>query len=110
MAQSSSGPFDEYPMLRCVPPSDRHRLMASRRRRLVLEVVAEHEETVHLREIATHIASAESETDTPDGKTVNQIAVDLHHTHLPYMAACDAISYDPDTHLVDITPKTGHLE
>ena len=77
---------------------------------MVLEMVGEHEEAVHLEELAADIANAESKADTPDRQKVTEIAIDLHHTHLPYMATCGAISYDPDTHLVDITPKTKRLD
>lgn len=81
--------------------SDRHRLLAAERRRVVLDVLAEESGPTTLFDLAGAVATRESTTDVPDPATVDRVAVSLHHTHLPKMAALGVVEYDPDTHRIE---------
>ena len=85
-----------------LPTGDRHRLLASARRRLALEILAERTTPLDLEELAAKIAARE---DGADEATPERVAVSLHHVHLPMMAALGVVEYDPGTHRID--PAVG---
>lgn len=72
--------------------SERHRLLAVERRRVVLEALADGQSTFDLRELAREVAARE---DGPTGEeTVDAVALALHHVHLPKMADLGVVAYD----------------
>lgn len=72
--------------------SERHRLLASTRRRHVLGVLAEEGASVELSALATAVAVRER--GRADDATVERVTVALHHSHLPRLAAADVLEYD----------------
>lgn len=75
--------------------SDRHRLLASERRRLALSALAGRTSPVEVEELARDVAARESGVDAPDDAAVERVAVSLHHTHLPLLSDLGAVGYDP---------------
>ena len=77
--------------------SDRHRLLASDRRRIGLEVLSEYRSPVGIEELATEIGKREADSGSVTEDAVERIAVDLHHVHLPLMAELGVVDYDLDS-------------
>lgn len=77
---------------------ERHRVLAAERRRVLLDVLAEREPPVHVEELAA--AVADREEAVVDQEAVQEVAVGLHHVHLPTLGACGVVDYDPDTNVV----------
>lgn len=96
MSQPTNQRADESRGIVSVSEDERHRLLAVERRRLVVEVVTEEMVTFDLRELAREVAARESDVDEDDERAVDRVAVTLHHSHLPKMAALDVITYDPE--------------
>jgi hypothetical protein len=79
--------------------SDRHRVLAARHRRRVLDALAERTTPVDLETLAAAVAAREE--GGADEETVAQVSISLHHTHLPLMADVGVVDYDPDATLVE---------
>lgn len=77
--------------------SDRHRLLASERRRVALEVLEERTTLVALGDLAEAVADRETATGAPDDETVRCVALSLHHHHLPMMADLGVVDYDHES-------------
>ena len=81
--------------------NDRHRLLASDRRRVALEILAESRVPIDFEGMAAEIAEREAGSETVDEATVERVAVDLHHVHLPLMAELGVVDYDLDSRRVN---------
>ena len=82
--------------------SDQLRLVADEQRRSILEVLAETSTPIDLEELASEIADDEESAD--------QVAVVLHHKHLPLMADLRVIEYDRDRKQIEARiPEIGQL-
>jgi len=79
---------------------DYHRLMAVRRRRTTLEALAELSFPIDLDDIAAAVVKREMDRADGDETSVDQIAMKLHHIHLPKMDSLGVIDYDQDTNRV----------
>jgi hypothetical protein len=75
--------------------SDRHRVLSVERRRIALDVLAEQRSPLGLWELAEAVAERESERGEVDDDDVEQVAITLHHNHLPGMAELGVVDYDP---------------
>lgn len=72
-----------------------YRLLDSRRRRVLLSVLAEQNGSVSVEELARRVAEAESEDDTlVSADTTSDIQIDLHHAHLPLLDEHGVVDYD----------------
>lgn len=105
MSQSPSDVTREYAGIANLPPSDRHKVLAAERRRVALDILSERVAPVDLEGLATVIAAREAEGDVADEKTVEQVAITLHHTHLPMMADLGVIDYNPEATQVESCPR-----
>lgn len=79
---------------------DYHRLMAVRRRRTTLTVLAELSLPVDLDDIAAAIAEREKDMAGSDETSIDEIVMKLHHIHLPKMDHLGVIDYDQDSNRV----------
>lgn len=80
--------------------SERHRLLAADRRRVVLDVIESRSSAIDLETLAIEVAMQENETESVSQKTVRRVKTLLHHTHLPKMSEWGVLEYDPDTRQV----------
>jgi hypothetical protein len=94
MMQYSRENTDGYASLANLTENDRHRLLASERRRVVLDILGERSGPVSLEELATAVTATENDTDAPDKDAVERVRIALHHKHLPKMADLGIIDYD----------------
>lgn len=82
------------------------RTLANSRRRRVITVLADVEET-SVETLARRVAAREARTDPDDvsEQTVDRVEVSLHHSHLPAMAGIDLLAYDRES---DSVSYEGH--
>lgn len=80
--------------------TERHRLLASERRRTILDVLAGRATPVDLADLARTVAAREADTDEDDPKDVERVTVSLHHNHLPKMDDLDVLHYDVESNRV----------
>lgn len=88
--------------------SEYHRVLADERRRIAVEVIAEGDRSLTLREVATEVARREDVGE----EDVANVVISLHHHHLPMLADCGVVEYYPDAHrltrrppLFDLAPR-----
>lgn len=81
--------------------SERHDLLSSDRRRLVLDALAERTEPIGLTELASAVAEWEAGPAEVDEEREERVRIDLHHVHLPKLSDHGVIGYDPDAHVVE---------
>ena len=79
---------------------DRHRLLASERRRHTLDVLETESGPVELYELAQAVAGRERVTTSPKA-AIERIALSLHHNHLPKLDDFGVVDYDPKRNLVE---------
>lgn len=77
-------------------------LLSDARRRHVLEVLAERDSRILLRDLAAAVASREGETQPDDDSpaTTHEIAAGLHHVHLPKLDRAGVVDYDARANVV----------
>ncbi|WP_232686894.1 DUF7344 domain-containing protein [Halobacterium zhouii] len=75
--------------------TERYRLLSAKRRRIVCGVLADADGPVRFERLAEAVATREA---APDGREeADDVAVALHHVHLPRLAEVGVIEYDPET-------------
>lgn len=73
-------------------------LLANRRRSRLVSALACREPAVSLRALASAVADRES--STPTDSLEREVAISLHHVHLPRLSDADVVDYDPETRTV----------
>ena len=84
--------------------SDRHRLLATERRRAALDTLEGRTAPVDLADLAAGLVGRERGADGFDEETLRRVAVRLHHVDLPMMADLGVVDYDPDANRVERCP------
>ena len=85
--------------------TDRHRLLASDRRRVVLDVLEDRPSHVDLEDLAAAVCSREVE-DGRHGSDPEAVAISLHHTHLPLLTDAGLLEYVPSSKRVEAVHAT----
>lgn len=85
-------------------------LLSDSRRRYAVSFLAERGSNVSLTDLATEVASWEHQTESTEvpAERVDEIAVTLHHNHLPKLADANLLAYDTETKRVNPT-RVGEL-
>ena len=104
MSQSPNEVTREFAGTADLSTSDHHKVLAGERRRVALDVLSDRSTPVDLEDLAVAIARRETDADVVDEETVEQVAITLHHTHLPMMGELGVIDYDPDSTVVESCP------
>lgn len=78
-------------------------LLADRRRRTALRVLAEFDTAASLADVATLVAARETDADVREvpADAVRDARVRLHHVHFPKLAEVGVISYDHEKRIAD---------
>ena len=83
--------------------SEQHRLLADERRQVVLESLPGQGSELALDELAASVLERERDDSNDGPATQNEVAVSLHHVHLPVLDDLGVLDYDADSHRVAIT-------
>lgn len=80
-------------------------LLNDQRRYYLSEILSEQDPPIDLSRLAAAVASRETGTDSGErpAETTDEIAIGLHHLHLPKLADADVIDYDAETNTVTST-------
>lgn len=100
MCQTTKRDSETYAGTESLTDGEYHRLMAVRRRRTTLAVLAELSVPVDLDDLAAAVGKREMDMAELDETLIDQIATELHHIHLPKMDSLGVIDYDHDTNRV----------
>lgn len=84
--------------------SDRHRLLAAERRRVLLDVLSDPTPPCDLEELAAAVIAREEGTDDPEDEVREQVVVSLYHHHLPMMADLGVLDFDREAGRVESPP------
>jgi len=101
MTQSTYENTETQPGATELTESDRFRLLAAERRRDVLAVVTDRHAPFDLTDLATAVAKREHDEERPAEETIEEVAISLHHAHLPLMDELGIIDYVPETNRVE---------
>jgi len=104
MSKSANDVARTYAGTAGLSTSDYHELLAANRRRVVLDVLADRTTPVDLEDLAAAIAAREADGDRTEKEAVEQVALCLHHNHLPKIAEFGVIDYDPEARRVESSP------
>lgn len=86
-------------------------VLAHRHRRDTLVVLAEHETSLTLLDLANEIARREhgAPVDEISEETIKTVHIDLYHCHVPKLAEAGFVDYDRGTNFVELTGSTKSL-
>lgn len=101
MSQSYTEFSQELPSTQSIPDSEYHRLLSSERRRLLLDVLDEQSTVVDLETAAEALAEREAGDGKVASDSIDEIAITLHHTHLPMLADAGVLEYDTASHVIE---------
>ncbi len=101
MSQSPPPPVEDGSDRERLPPSDRHALLASARRRAALDALADMTPPIHLAHLARAVAVHEAGGRHVDGEQTQQVALVFHHHHLPKLVEHGVVAYDRDAKLIE---------
>ena len=76
--------------------SERHRVLASGRRRTVLNIIVGQAGPLELAALATEVARVEFDGQTPTEATVDRVRISLHHRHFPLLDEFGVVDYDSE--------------
>ena len=102
MSQSPTAPDSDGPERDSMSDPERHRLLASDRRRALLDLLEGRGDPVDLVTAAEALVERERPSDAPAAETVEQVSITLHHRHLPLMDEVGLVDYDPAAKTVDV--------
>lgn len=100
MSGSTSVPPHEQSGVAELTESDWHRLLSNDRRRILLDVLESRATPVELHEVAAEIVENEADTGGSASERREDVAIALHHKHLPQMTDMGVIDYDPESHRI----------
>lgn len=79
-----------------LPESEVFHILGNDRRRAIVQLLADHQTRVDVSDVATEIATQETDDDTVPNNLYKSVYVSLQQTHLPQLEEDDVIEYDPD--------------
>ncbi|UWG47702.1 putative trancriptional regulator, ArsR family [Halanaeroarchaeum sp. HSR-CO] len=92
-----------------IAEGDRHRILANDRRRTVIAVLRASSTPISLDALAARVDHRTEELAQRETDHIANVAIGLHHNHLPRLAEMGVISYDPETTYVDTCVDLGQL-
>lgn len=87
-------------------------LLGDRRRRTVLECLADDAQVMALADLAADVAAAEHDRPRSElpAETVQRIATSLYHVHIPQLVDAGVVEYDRDRDEVRPSGRTDRIE
>ncbi|MGA9400464.1 DUF7344 domain-containing protein [Haladaptatus sp.] len=85
------------------------RLVANRRRHLVIDRLKQHDLALTLADLAEEVAVAENDVRLPDidEQEVLHVYLSLYHNHIPRLSEHGVVEYEQERDLVELSDDTG---
>lgn len=93
MSESPSDRSNGFPGTRPLTESDAHRLLSSARRRILLDVLEDRQPPIDLDALAAAVAERELGAESSEAVPAGQVAISLHHVHLPKLDEVGVVDY-----------------
>lgn len=86
-------------------------LLASSRRRLLLESLLAHDDTAPLRQLSREIAAHEADSSPAavDTDEIRGVYISLYQTHVPLLERHGVVAYDADDRVVSLEKRPGEV-
>lgn len=81
--------------------SERHGLLASERRRSILDALEGRSVSIELDDLAAELAARDEHLDPTDPEGVRRLKAELHHVHLPMLSDSGVLDYDSVSRRID---------
>jgi len=94
MTPSTTEPENPLPEAALLDDDTRHRILSSKRRRVLLDLLDDRQTPVDLDVLAEAVEIRENGGGARS-EGVEPVAVTLHHNHLPRLAEAGIVEYDP---------------
>ena len=94
-----------------LPQDVAFRLLSHAHRRALLECLDRHDVPLAMSDVAKEVARTNRErsiSEIPD-RVIDEIYLSLYHSHVPRLAANDAVSYDAEREVVALTERGERL-
>lgn len=108
MKQRQSHATGEFREVADLTETERHRLLASERRRILISILSAHSPPVDLETLAEKIAQRDVIVDTVDDDTVNRIMVVLRHKHLPMLVDMEIVAFDQEANQIEFAENWSY--
>lgn len=82
-------------------PEKYHDVLEAKRRRLVLESLAERTPPVDLETVAADVAVKEEAVESTADDELTRVTVSLYHSHLPKLEAAGLVEYDVEHNQIE---------
>ncbi|MFW6435407.1 MAG: DUF7344 domain-containing protein [Halovenus sp.] len=101
MTQQQSRPTGSYREIADLTETERHRLLASERRRILTTILSTNTPPVDLETLAEQIVDRDVAIESADDAVVDRMTTVLRHKHLPVLSDMGLIEFDADTNQVE---------
>lgn len=101
MIQHQTRATGKYREIADLTENERHRLLASERRRILTTILSACSPPIDLETLAKKIAERDVAVGTVDDDTVDRMMAILHHKHLPMLADMGLLETDPETNQIE---------
>jgi len=108
MIQHQSRPTGEYREIVDLTETERHRLFASERRRILTTILSTHTPPVDLETLAEKIVDRDIAIESADVGVVDRMTTVLRHKHLPILSDMEIIEFDADTNQIEFAKNWSY--
>jgi hypothetical protein len=98
----------EYQKLTDLTETERHRLLAAERRRILVTVLSSSSSPIPMETLARKVAKREADLTTVDEVTVDRMKEILYHTHLPMMTNLGLVESNPETNNIEFAENLSY--
>jgi predicted transcriptional regulator len=91
----------EYREIADLTETERHRLLAPERRRILITILSASSSPMQIETLAEKVAKREGDLSTVDEATLARTMGILHHTHLPMMTEMGIVEPNPETNQIE---------
>lgn len=98
MSQSVNGTARQIMNTVDIAESERHRILSSRRRRLVLDALVDRSPPIDLGDLAADIAAREA--DQGLDSTEQEVSISLYHKHVPLLSEVGVVDFDTESNCI----------
>lgn len=108
MIQQQSRPTGEYREIADLTETERHRLLASERRRILVTILSTHTPPADLETLAEKIVDRDVAIESVDDGVVDRMMTVLRHKHLPILSDMGLIEFDADANQIEFAKNWSY--